>query len=252
MFLLTSLLACLILALFMPFLGQRVLARRIVFVDLALAQIAATGYAVGLATDSSGTLWAAAVTLVCVFILAALPHASKLPKEAVMAAAYAIAAATGMILLSSLPHAEGHMSNLMFGSLLGANWSDLIVLAVAGLLAVTILHFAGSDSYPRRLLFYLALASAVVPAIHSLGIILVFGILLIPALMVWKGDDNGPLWQATLVALLGSLTGVVTAEQFDLPPSSSVVLAMFLCGLPVLVWRCYRYAGNLGIDERGD
>ncbi|MDT8376281.1 MAG: metal ABC transporter permease [Mariprofundaceae bacterium] len=243
MFLLTSLLACLILSLFMPCLGQKVLARRIVFIDLALAQIAATGYAIGLATDSSGPMWAGGVTLVCVFILAGLPHASKLPKEAVMAAAYAVAAATGMILLSSLPHAEGHMSDLMFGILLGADWSDLIVLAVAGVAAVSILHFAGNDTYLQRLLFYLALAVAVVPAIHALGIILVFGMLLLPALMVWRGDTNGPLWQAVVVALLGSVAGVLCAEFFDLPPSSSVVLAIFLCGLPVLMWRYYRHDG---------
>jgi zinc/manganese transport system permease protein len=240
MFLITSLLACLILSLFMPYLGQKVLARRIVFVDLALAQIAATGYAIGLATDSSGPMWAGGVTLVCVFVLAGLPHASKLPKEAVMAAAYAVAAATGMILLSSLPHAEGHMSDLMFGTLLGAGWSDLAMLAAAGVAAVSLLRFTGNDTYFQRLLFYLALATAVVPAIHSLGIILVFAMLLLPPLMVWQGDGNGPLWQAVLVALSGSLAGVLSAEFFDLPPSSSVVLALFLCGLPVLVWRHYR------------
>ena len=157
-----------------------------------------------------------------------------------MAAAYAVAAATGMILLSSLPHAEGHMSDLMFGALLGAGWSDLIVLAVAGVAAVSILRFAGNDTYRQRLLFYLALATAVVPAIHALGIILVFGMLLLPALMVWKDDANGPLWQAIAVALLGSLAGVLCAERFDLPPSSSVVLALFLCGVPVLLWRYSR------------
>lgn len=240
MFLLTSLVACLILAVVMPFLGQRVLERRIVFVDLALAQIAATGYAVGLATDSPGPLWAGAVTLFAVLVFAALPYASRLPKEAVMGAMYAVAAATGMVILTNLPHAEGHMSDLMFGSLLGTTWPDLMGLAMLGGLAVLSLHFAGSDTYIRRAMFYLALALAVVPAIHAVGIVLVFGMLLLPALAVWRGESNGPLWQAMLVGMAGALLGIGAAELLDLPPSSSVVLALFFCGLPLFAFNLRR------------
>jgi len=236
-FLLTSLIACLLLSLFLPVLGQKVLARRIVFIDLALAQIAATGYSIALATGGSGLLWAGAVTALSLLVFAAMPDASKLPKEAVMGAVYAVAAAAGMVLLSSLPHAEGHMRDLMFGSLLGAGWSDLALLAVAGLLSMALLLLTGADTYLQRLLFYLALALTVVPAIHSVGIVLVFGMLLLPALAVWKEGENGPLWQAVVMALLASLSGTVAAEFADLPPSSTVVLALFLYGVPLLVWR---------------
>jgi len=237
MFLLNSLLACLILAIIMPYLGQRVLHRRVVFVDLALAQIAATGYALGLATDSSGMLWAAMVTVIAIFLFAAIPHASRLPKEAVMGAMYAVAAATGMVILSHLPHAEGHMSDLMFGSLLGAGTQDLLILLGGAVIAVVLFRFASDDNYTRRLLFYLGLAVAIVPAIHVVGIILVFGMLLLPALSVWEDEDNGSLWQALLVGLIAAVTGIFSAEYFDLPPSSSVVVALFLCGLPVFLWK---------------
>jgi zinc/manganese transport system permease protein len=77
MFLLTSLIVCLILAFVMPFLGRRVLERRIVFVDLALAQFAATGYAIGLATETSGRIWAVSITMREVYWFAALPNSSK-------------------------------------------------------------------------------------------------------------------------------------------------------------------------------
>ncbi len=236
MFLLTTLLACLILACVMPLLGRRVLERRIVFVDLALAQFAATGYAIGLATDSSGSLWAGGITVLAILLFAALPYASTLPKEAVMGAMYAVAAAAGMVILTQLPHSEGHMTELMFGSLLGASWFDLGVLAGLGVLSVIILHFAGDDSYQQRVIFYLALALAVVPAIHAVGIVLVFGMLLLPALASWRGGKNGTVWLTLTVAIIGSLVGVFSAEYLDLPPSSSVVLALFLCGFPVFVW----------------
>ncbi|MDQ7000830.1 MAG: metal ABC transporter permease [Mariprofundus sp.] len=236
MFLLTSLIACLILAVVMPFLGRRVLERRIVFVDLALAQFAATGYAIGLATDTSGPLWAGSITMMAVFCFAALPYASKLPKEAVMGAMYAVAAAAGMVILTQLPHAEGHMTDLMFGSLLGASWSDIMVLAGLGLLSVTVLKFAGDDSYKQRVIFYLALALTVVPAIHAVGIVLVFGMLLLPALAAWNGERNGSVWLALLVSIAGAVLGILAAEYLDLPPSSSVVMALFVCGLPVFMW----------------
>jgi len=242
MFLLTSLFACLILACVMPLLGRRVLERRIVFVDLALAQFAATGYAIGLATDSSGSLWAAGVTMLAILFFAALPNTSKLPKEAVMGAMYAVAAAAGMVILTQLPHSEGHMTELMFGSLLGASWLDLTVLGGLGALAVITLHFSGNDSYTQRVIFYLALALAVVPAIHAVGIVLVFGMLLLPALAAWQDGENGPLWLTLVVAIAGSVIGVVAAEYLDLPPSSSVVLALFACGLPVFVWNIKKHA----------
>ncbi|WP_038246944.1 metal ABC transporter permease [Ghiorsea bivora] len=236
MFLLTSLIACMILACVMPFLGRRVLERRIVFVDLALAQFAATGYAIGLASDTSGPLWAGGITVVAVLAFAALPYASKLPKEAVMGAMYAVAAAAGMVVLTQLPHAEGHMTDLMFGSLLGASYFDLAVLAALGLLAIIMLRFAGNDTYIQRVMFYMALALAVVPAIHAVGIVLVFGMLLLPALAAWQGENNGPVWQALLVGMFGAVAGVMAAEFLDLPPSSSVVLALFICGAPMFIW----------------
>ncbi len=241
MFLLTSLVACLILALVLPFLGRRVLERRIVFVDLALAQFAATGYAIGLASDTSGPLWAGSITVLAVFAFAALPYASKLPKEAVMGAMYAVAAAAGMVILTQLPHAEGHMTELMFGSLLGASWVDLMILAGLGCLAVITLKFAGDDNYLQRVIFYLALALAVVPAIHAVGIVLVFGMLLLPALSAWRGERNGSIWLALIVSLSGAVLGVLAAEYLDLPPSSSVVLALFVCGLPMFIWNIKKY-----------
>lgn len=242
MFLLTSLVACLILAFVLPFLGRRVLERRIVFVDLALAQFAATGYAIGLATGHSGLLWAGSITVLAAFAFAALPYTSKLPKEAVMGAMYAVAAAVGMVVLAQLPHAEGHMSDLMFGSLLGASWADLVVLAGLGFLSMVVLRFAGDDSYVQRVMFYLALALTIVPAIHTVGIVLVFGMLLLPALAAWRGNQNGSVCLALIVSISGAVLGVLAAEYLDFPPSSSVVLALFMCGLPVFVWNARNHA----------
>lgn len=60
-----SLAACLLVSMYLPVLGQQVLKRRIIFVDLALAQVAAMGYAIGLATEGSGMLYAAIIPAAC-------------------------------------------------------------------------------------------------------------------------------------------------------------------------------------------
>jgi zinc/manganese transport system permease protein len=106
---------------------------------------------------------------------------------------------------------------------------------------VTVLKFAGDDSYKQRVIFYLALALTVVPAIHAVGIVLVFGMLLLPALAAWNGERNGSVWLALLVSISGAVLGILAAEYLDLPPSSSVVMALFVCGLPVFMWNVRRY-----------
>lgn len=237
MILLNSLLACLLLAIILPPLGRRVLARRIVFVDLALAQIAAVGFAIGMATDGSGPLWAGGVTIIAVLFLAWLPDTTALPKEAVMGGVYAVAAALGMVVLAGLPHAEGHMQELLFGSLLGVDETALILLAVCGILSVLLVRLARQDSYRHRLFFYGGLALAVVPAIHAVGVILVFAMLLLPVLLAWRKGENGPLSQAIATAVGGALLGILLADQFDFPPSSTVVLALVAVGGVIAIAR---------------
>ncbi len=238
-----SLAACLLVSLFLPVLGQKILKRRVIFIDLALAQVAAVGYAVGMALDGNGMLYAAAITAVAVVLLALLPEQSDLPKEAVMGALYALAASLGMMVLAVMPHAEGQMMELLFGSVLGVNELELTIVAVSG--GVALLLSTGlsrwlstgqvGDRFLGRVLFYGALAIAVVPAIYAVGVILVFAMLVIPGLAVWRNGDNGPVHYAITIAAVASVCGILFSDQFDFPPSSSVVVCM--AGV-ALLWRC--------------
>jgi zinc/manganese transport system permease protein len=229
-----SLGACLLVSLFLPILGQRILKRRIIFVDLALAQVAAVGYAVGIALDGNGMLYAAAITAVAVVLLALLPEKSDLPKEAVMGALYALAASLGMMVLAMLPHAEGQMMELLFGSVLGVNETELIVMAAAGAIALFLSKQRHGDHFFGRIVFYGALAIAVVPAIYAVGVILVFAMLVMPGLAVWRDGNNGPVLQAVAVAAVASVCGLFFSNYFDYPPSSAVVVFMAVIAL---LWR---------------
>jgi len=232
-----SLAACLLVSLFLPVLGQQILKRRVIFIDLALAQVAAVGYAVGMALDGNGMLYAAVITAVVVVLIALLPEQSDLPKEAVMGALYALAASLGMMALAMLPHAEGQMMELLFGSVLGVNESELIIMAVAGALALFMSKQRCGDHFLGRIVFYGALAIAVVPAIYAVGVILVFAMLVMPGLAVWRGGNNGPALHAVAVAAVASVCGLFFSSYFDYPPSSAVVVCM---ATTALLWRAIR------------
>jgi zinc/manganese transport system permease protein len=229
-----SLGACLLVSFFLPVLGQQILKRRVIFIDLALAQVAAVGYAVGMALDGNSMLYAAVITAAVVVLLALLPEESDLPKEAVMGALYALAASLGMMVLAMLPHAEGQMMELLFGSVLGVNEAELIIMAVAGALALFMSKQRNGNHFFGRIVFYGTLAIAVVPAIYAVGVILVFAMLVMPGLAVWRDGNNGPALQAVAVAAVASVCGLFFSNYFDYPPSSAIVVFM---AATALLWR---------------
>jgi len=226
MILWTVMAATLVIAVNLPVLGQRVLERRVVFVDLALAQTAATGYALGMATQMPGLFTAGAVTAVAVLIMALMDEETPLPKEAVMGGVYAFAASAGIVLLSVLPHGEGQLMGLLFGSILGVDWYGVGKLAAFAAVGMALAWPVHANTYLGRLRFYTGLSIIIVPAIHALGVLLVFAYLVMPALSVWRKGHNGPEWQAMGLAIGAGVVGVLIADLFGLPPSATVVLTL--------------------------
>ncbi|MDQ7002528.1 MAG: metal ABC transporter permease, partial [Ghiorsea sp.] len=115
---------------------------------------------------------------------------------------------------------------------------ELITLAVSGLVAVTLIRFHDMKYYWGRVLFYTSLAIAVVPAIYSLGVVLVFSLLVIPGLAVWRHGQVGNTWLAISLASLASTAGIFMSNYYDYPPSSAVVVflaALALFGRVLLI-----------------
>jgi len=249
MILLTVLIATLVIAVALPVLGQRVLERRIVFVDLALAQVAATGYALGMALEVPGVFAAAATTAIAVVFMALMDEETPLPKEAVMGGVYVFAASVGMVLLSLLPYGEGQLMGLLFGSVLGIGWQGIGELAVFSAIGLTLALPEHNNSFSGRLRFYAGLSLIIVPAIYAIGVLLVFAYLVMPALSVWRRGHNGPAWEALALAILASIAGTFIADFLDLPPSATVVLT--LAGIAVITGT-YIHFNNLGPEETAD
>jgi len=228
-----SLIACVLASLYLPLLGKKVLNHRIIFIDWALAQVAAVGYAVGLASDGNGLVYASIITALAILLIAAMPAQTDVPKEGMMGALYALSASVGMMVLASMPHAEGQMMALLFGSMLGVDETELLLLLVSGSIALVLMRLHDMESYVGRVIFYTSLACAVVPAIYALGVVLVFSLLVVPGLAVWRHGQVGSSVLAIGIAITGSVSGVMLSNYYDYPPSSAVVV--FLCLYAVML-----------------
>src|SRR5262245_54236703 len=116
-------LACLILTGIHAYLGIHVIARKVIFVDIALAQIAALGatvaFLLGYDPRSEGAYWFSlgfAVLAAGVFALTRTRH-ERVPQEAVIGLTYAVASSTAILLADISPHGAEHLKDLLAGSI---------------------------------------------------------------------------------------------------------------------------------------
>src|SRR5207237_4353837 len=145
--------------------GLQVLARNVIFVDLALAQIAALGatlaFMLGHPTQGAASyLYSLVFTLVAAFILAfTRTWSQRIPQEALIGVIYVVAAAAAILMIDRAPQGAGHLKQVLTGNILTTGFDELVVIAplyaVIGLLHWLILkRFAGTNSLAWDFLFY--------------------------------------------------------------------------------------------------
>jgi len=215
-------------------LGREVLARGIIFIDLAVAQIAGLGVilANGLGWQADG--WAAQG----IAALAALLGAAALygcerrweaVQEALIGITFMLAATGGILLLAGNPHGGEHLRELLAGQILWVSWQQL--LPVAALYALLLLTWFGLRRRVGRLLFYLVFALAVTASVQLVGVYLVFASLIVPALAA-RGLAAGPAaWAAWLTGVTGYVAGLIASALFDLPSGPLIVWCLVGAGL---------------------
>ena len=216
----------LILATHVP-LGRQVLARGIVFLDLAVAQIAGLGViAAHFAGIESG--WMVQVLAVLAAIAGALllhwtERCWPETQEALIGSVFVVAASAGLLMLAHDPHGGESLHDLLAGQILWVSNSQLIaavlVTAVLGvLLLVGVAHVS--------LGFYLLFACAVTLSVQLAGIYLVFASLIIPALAVRRLPGRSGLMIAWALGAAGYALGLVFSAMFDLPSGALIVCAL--------------------------
>ena len=191
----------LVLATHVP-LGQQVLKRGIVFIDLAVAQIAALGV---IAADAMG--WEpqgikVQIAAVCAALLGALLLTwteKKWPEvqEALIGVFFVLAASAGILLLANNPHGGEHLKDLLAGQILWVSMSQLLPVALLTLVILGV--WFGLKDKMGRAGFYVLFALAVTASVQLVGIYLVFSSLIIPALAVRNWSESKKIGGAYLI-----------------------------------------------------
>lgn len=218
--------ACLVLV---P-LGAQVLSRGVVFIDLAVAQVAACGVLAMLMVADGPPGWAVPAAAASAALMGGLSVwwlARRWPeqREALIGLVYVAGAGASVIAVAFDPHGRERLTALLAADVLWAPWSTvgLLALAAAGVLALSL---SRQRWLARDAVFYPAFALALSAAVPALGLYLVFALLIGPALWMRRG------WRlpaAIGLAAAACALGLALSWALDLP--SGACLAVVLCAL---------------------
>jgi zinc/manganese transport system permease protein len=215
-------------------LGAQVLKRGIVFVDLAIAQIAALGVIVAGVADPEPQGWlvqaaAGGAALLGAFLMTWTEKHWPDVLEAKIGVLFILAATGGLLLLAHNPHGGEHLRDLLAGQILWVRYQQLVAPAIGtALIAAALFLFNGRLS---RLGFYLIFALAVTASVQLVGVYLVFASLIVPSLGVRNHRDGRRLPLAYLIGIGGYAAGLLLSTVFDLPSGALIVWCLTLLAI---------------------
>ncbi len=239
---------CLVLVGIHSYLGIHVIKRKVIFVDLALAQIAALGttfaFLFGIDPSSTGAYWfSLGFTIIgaAVFSLSRIRY-EKVPQEAIIGLVYALTAAAAIIVVDRGPHGAEHIKEIMTGSILWVKWKTIwiaaVVYAVVGLFhfvfrkKILLISNHPEIAYQKGInvrlwdfLFYVSFGVVITHSVSTAGVLLVFVFLVVPAVATIMITDK--LWLQLILGwtmgTLVSMLGLYISYIGDLPSGPTVV-----------------------------
>lgn len=225
----------LVLATHVP-LGSQVLERGIVFIDLAIAQIAGLGViaadAFGIPHDGVAVQFAAVcAALAGAWLLTWTERRAAQHQEALIGVLFVLAACAGLLLLAGNPHGGEHLKDLLVGQILWVDGTHLWWLAGISALLLLAMRLGWAERL-GRFGFYGVFAVAVTASVQLVGVYLVFSSLIIPALAT-RGLPSGMRRNliAYAIGALGYALGLALSALLDLPSGAMIVWTLAACAL---------------------
>jgi len=213
-------------------LGMQVLARGIVFIDLAVAQIAGVGVIMadalgwepqGVAVQAAALSAALAGALFLTWTERCWPEV----QEAIIGVVFVLASSVALLLLASNVHGGEHLKELLLGQILWVNPDRLPMQAL--ICAFILAAWFGLGERLGRIGFYALFACAVTASVQLVGLYLVFATLVIPALATYY-NKGGRYLKAYIVGLIGYAVGLAGSAATDLPSGAMIVCALAITG----------------------
>jgi len=209
-------------------LGQQVLKRGIIFLDLAIAQIAGMGvilaHSLGLETGG----WQVQAVAISAAILGVIflnetekrwPHI----QEALIGSMFVLASSGGILLLASNPHGGEQLKDLLIGQILWVNYTQLIPVAI--LYSLVLIIWFSTVKRNSSLMFYLLFAITITASVQLVGVYLVFASLILPALAIRNLRHRSLNW-GYAIGIAGYMLGLLLATVFDMPAGAMIIYTL--------------------------
>lgn len=267
-FMLAPFAACLLLIFIMVYFGIHVIEREIIFIDIALAQIAALGSSVSLVLNlldighqhhvqehDSRTFMAYLFCLLAAGVFTILKNKQlKIPLEAIIGIAYAVATTSAVIILDKGAGSDVHVHDMLAGTILWVSWHQVMRLLFV-VLAVGVFHYLFREKFQAVTLayqgkqtnianpgfwdfmFYFTFGIVIVEAVSVGGILTIFAFLIIPASISALFSTN---WAqrisiGLLVGGIATILGLYLSWVMDIPCSPAIILFLAVCLLLAVV-----------------
>lgn len=234
----------LVLATHVP-LGAVALGRGIIFINIALAQVAATGVVFGnlMWGAVDGWLTRACAVGAAILVAAFLAWTDKrfpAVQEAIIGVVYVTAAAVQLMMLADSPGGAEFLKTLLIGQILWVTPLQLAGTALVYAIAMMIWYFR--DLSRERAVFYVVFAVVIALSVQIAGILLIFATLILPALAALVAQPRWRLLVAFNIGAVGYIGGIIVSAIFNTPASASIVCmlipAAIMAGL--FLWRSKR------------
>ena len=227
--------------------GREVLSKGIIFIDLAIAQVAGLGViAAGMLHWGGDGGWgvqvAAGVSALCGALLLTWTE-KKFPEiqEALIGGLFALAATGSILLLSNNPEGGEHLKDLLVGQILWVSLGSLIPVAV--LYALILAAWFGFGRKLGRVGFYVLFALAVTASVQLVGVYLVFASLIMPALGARGMSEKPGLAAAFVLGVAAYAAGLILSTLFDLPSGALIVWCLAICAIIMAILR--KFTGSM-------
>lgn len=272
-FILLPFAACLLIVLINVYFGIHVIKREIIFIDIALASIAALGSAVGLVIfdashidhlhENEGLLpyvFSLGFISIASFAFTLLKHRTiAIPLEAIIGVGYAVATTLTVIILDKGAGGDVHVHDMLVGSILWVSDSQLVRLGII-ILVVGVFHIVYrkrfirlTDSFHNKednmaghklwdFLFYFSFGLVVVEAVNIAGILTVFAFLILPASLsvILNGNWTSRLIVGWLAGSAASFGGLLLSLKLDVPSAPVIITLLGL--ILIMGYLLFRFA----------
>jgi len=214
-------------------LGMQVLDRGIVFIDLAIAQVAGVGviladYLGWAPTGAAVQIAALSAALACAMILTWTDHRWPEVQEAIIGVVFVLASSAAILILAKNPRGSENLKELLVGQILWVNPRSLPLEAL--FYGVILALWFGMRERLGRIGFYVLFGCAVTVAVQLVGLFLVFTTLVVPALATFYARQRRYL-KAYSIGVLGYAAGLLVSALADLPSGAMIVCAMVVVGI---------------------